>query len=135
MKIEKHIIIFYLVQLIVIFTIDRAFSTENFGGIIVGFLVKTLLFSIISFLLIFLLLGHSIMIFLGVNYQANRNIEFEEILLTSSVIVTTFLLKDMLKIFNLISKDFSFLLIIVLGIPITFLGVYFISLFIAKSLI
>jgi hypothetical protein len=69
-----------------------------------------------------------ILFFCGIKYDYKRTIEIEDIPLTSSAIVTTFLLEDLLRFFALVSKDFSFILTIIFITPI-FLIIYLLNLY------
>ncbi|MFA5173895.1 MAG: hypothetical protein WC438_01815 [Candidatus Pacearchaeota archaeon] len=134
MKIEKHLFIFYISQIITILIIDKFLTNLPFGGLIGGFLIKLFFFSIVSLILLLAIYGNLALQILGSNYQFKRNLEFEDISLTSSAIVTTFLLSDLLLIFNLFPKDFSFILTLVIGIPITFFVIYQINSWVANRL-
>jgi hypothetical protein len=134
-KIEKHLFIFYISQIITIFIVNLFLSDLNFGGLI-GFLMKLITFSLFSLILFFAVFAFLAIKFCGVNYYTKKNIESEDLIFTSSAIVTAFLLNDLLNIFNSISKDATipYILTIVVGIPIIFFVVYHINAFLGKSL-
>ena len=134
-KIERYLFIFYVSQIIVIFILDKFLSDLDFGGLI-GFIMKFGAFSIFSIILFIAIFAVLATHFCGYNYYPKKNFEPEDLVLTSSVIVTTFLLNDLLSVFDLVSKDVTipFILTIVIGIPITFFIIYQITFLIAKSL-
>ncbi len=131
MEVRRHHL-FYLVQIIVVFIISFMISDLFDENRLLSFAMKLLFLTLSSFLLLIVLYGN-----LGrfINFREHsRQIEFEEMLLTTSVIVTTFMLNDILYLFRLFSGDLSFLFTIVLGIPLVFFVTYKLSFLLSASI-
>jgi hypothetical protein len=124
-KIGKNFFIFYVAQIIVILIIDKFFPVISIGGVIGTFIAKAVYLSIFSFVLLFVIFAYLASRLWKHNDFQKRRIEFEDFLLTSSAIVTAFLLEDLLTIFRLFSNDpLSIILTAIIGIPVIFYGVY-----------
>jgi len=134
-KIDRTLFLFCVAQIIVVFIIDKLITSIPFGDPISSYFTKLILLSIFSFLLLFVISGHLLLYFSNhTNLPKKRVIEINEFLITSSAIVTTFLLKDLNAIFIILSKDLAWLLVIFLGIPVSlFLG-YIINYYIGLML-
>jgi len=133
---EKHIILFYIIQIIVAFSVSSIFDTLGMeANTFLSFLIKIVLLSCFTFFLLFLSYGYLTMKICGHNYQAKRQIEFEDLTLTSTAIVCAFVVPDLLSVLKtFFPEDSAFLLTIIVGIPLLFFGISKIVFWIATSI-
>ena len=134
MEIEKHIKIFYITQIILSFILNYFISHIN-ESVTLGFILKLFFLPLISFLLLFIIYAHLTIFICGYKFSAKKNFELDDFILTSSAIVTTFLLNDIVTIIkSIISDDILFLFLFLAGIIIVFEIIHRITFFMAKSL-
>jgi len=123
-KAGKHHFIFYISIILILFLLEpfvKSIFQINLPILEFGFFLLVLIF--LTDLFIFVVYGHSVMYFLGINHKTENPITPIDILLTSSAIITTFLLPDLSKLVNSLNTEFSFLLII-LAVIVIYLIIY-----------
>lgn len=123
-NIEKHHLIFYIITIIVYFLIEQfLINSLEIKPFLIGFVLKIFILTFVTIPLFFILYLEGVRNFIGNNYKTKNPISIDrDLLLTSSAIITTFLVDDLFILLDSITEN-SFLLTIVL-IPILYLGIY-----------